>query len=48
LLGLAKLLPETWFNKLFYEVLNRTRRRRAERGDYRPDAGLGRNGNSGD
>ena len=35
LLGLAKLLPETWFNKLFYEALNRARRRRAARGDYR-------------
>jgi hypothetical protein len=48
LLGLAKLLPETWFNKLFYEALNLARRRRAARGDYRPDPELKRDGKSGD
>lgn len=34
LLGLAKLLPEAWFNKLFYRMLNRTRTRRVARGEY--------------
>jgi GT2 family glycosyltransferase len=36
LLSLAKLLPETWFNKLFYGALNRARRRRVKRGEYQP------------
>jgi glycosyltransferase involved in cell wall biosynthesis len=34
LLGLAKLLPEPWFNDLFYRLLVTTRARRVERGDY--------------
>jgi glycosyltransferase involved in cell wall biosynthesis len=36
LLGLAKLLPEPWFNDLFYRMLVTTRARRVERGDYQP------------
>ena len=34
LLGLAKLLPEPWFNDLFYRTLVTTRARRVQRGDY--------------
>jgi GT2 family glycosyltransferase len=34
LLGLAKLLPESWFNRLFYRLLTATRARRVGRGDY--------------
>jgi len=41
LLGLAKLLPEAWFNRLFYRLLTMTRARRIDRGDYR-QASLGR------
>jgi len=36
LLGLAKLLPEAWFNHLFYRVLVVARARRVERGEYQP------------
>ena len=36
LLGLAKLLPESWFNGLFYRLLVATRARRMERGAYQP------------
>ena len=36
LLGLAKLLPESWFNELFYRLLVVTRARRLGRGEYRP------------
>ena len=36
LLGLAKLLPEAWFNGLFYRLLVVTRARRIGRGDYQP------------
>jgi glycosyltransferase involved in cell wall biosynthesis len=35
LLGLAKLLPEAWFNLLFYRLLTMTRTRRAGHGKYR-------------
>jgi glycosyltransferase involved in cell wall biosynthesis len=35
LLGLAKLLPESWFNRLFYRLLGFSRARRVERGEYR-------------
>jgi glycosyltransferase involved in cell wall biosynthesis len=38
LLGLAKVLPEPWFNDLFYRLLTVTRARRIERGVYRPPA----------
>ena len=34
LLGLAKLLPESWFNRLFYRLLAFNRARRVERGEY--------------
>jgi glycosyltransferase involved in cell wall biosynthesis len=34
LLGLAKLLPESLFNRLFYRLLTATRARRVERGEY--------------
>jgi hypothetical protein len=34
LLGLAKLLPERWFNLLFYRLLTMTRARRVEHGKY--------------
>jgi glycosyltransferase involved in cell wall biosynthesis len=34
LLFLAKLLPESWFNQLFYRLLVVTRARRVERGEY--------------
>jgi glycosyltransferase involved in cell wall biosynthesis len=34
LLGLAKLLPESWFNRLFYRLLAFSRARRVERGEY--------------
>jgi glycosyltransferase involved in cell wall biosynthesis len=34
LLGLAKLLPEPWFNGLFYRLLTTTRARRVQRGEY--------------
>jgi glycosyltransferase involved in cell wall biosynthesis len=34
LLGLAKLLPEPWFNDLFYRLLVATRAHRIERGAY--------------
>ncbi len=34
LLGLAKLLPEAWFNLLFYRLLTMTRTRRASYGKY--------------
>lgn len=34
LLGLAKLLPEAWFNQMFYRLLVVTRARRIQRGDY--------------
>jgi hypothetical protein len=33
LLLLAKLLPETWFNNLFFWLLSKTRMRRVNRGD---------------
>jgi glycosyltransferase involved in cell wall biosynthesis len=36
LLGLAKLLPEAWFNDLFYRLLVTTRARRVKRGEYQP------------
>jgi glycosyltransferase involved in cell wall biosynthesis len=36
LLGLAKLLPEAWFNQLFYRLLTMTRTRRVDRGEYKP------------
>jgi glycosyltransferase involved in cell wall biosynthesis len=36
LLGLAKLLPESWFNGLFYRLLTATRAHRVERGTYQP------------
>jgi hypothetical protein len=38
LLGLAKLLPESWFNALFYRLLVMTRAHRVERGAYQPHA----------
>ena len=38
LLGLAKLLPESWFNHLFYRLLISTRARRVGRGEYQPPA----------
>lgn len=38
LLGLAKLLPESWFNRLFYRLLAVTRARRIGRGQYQPPA----------
>jgi hypothetical protein len=38
LLGLAKLLPEPWFNGLFYRLLVMTRAHRVERGAYQPHA----------
>ena len=34
LLGLAKLLPETWFNRLFYHLLTMSRARRVGDGKY--------------
>jgi glycosyltransferase involved in cell wall biosynthesis len=34
LLGLAKLLPEAWFNSLFYRLLTTTRARRVDHGKY--------------
>jgi glycosyltransferase involved in cell wall biosynthesis len=34
LLGLAKLLPEAWFNLLFFRLLTATRARRVDRGEY--------------
>jgi glycosyltransferase involved in cell wall biosynthesis len=34
LLGLAKLLPEAWFNSLFFRLLTATRARRVGRGEY--------------
>ena len=34
LLGLAKLLPEAWFNFLFYRLLTMTRARRVDHGKY--------------
>jgi len=34
LLGMAMLLPESWFNHLFYRLLTATRARRVERGEY--------------
>jgi glycosyltransferase involved in cell wall biosynthesis len=34
LLGLARLLPESWFNRLFYRLLTGTRARRVDRGEY--------------
>jgi len=34
LLGLAKLLPEAWFNFLFYRLLTTTRTRRVDHGKY--------------
>jgi GT2 family glycosyltransferase len=34
LLGLAKLLPEAWFNRLFFRLLTATRARRVDRGEY--------------
>lgn len=37
LLGLAKLLPEPWFNDLFYRLLVATRARRVERGEYQAE-----------
>ena len=36
LLALAKVLPESWFNRLFYHLLVVTRARRVGRGKYRP------------
>ena len=36
LLGMAKLMPESWFNRLFYRLLVATRARRVERGEYQP------------
>lgn len=36
LLGLAKLLPEAWFNRLFYRLLTMTRARRVGEGKYQP------------
>jgi glycosyltransferase involved in cell wall biosynthesis len=36
LLGLAKLLPESWFNHLFYRMLVVARARRIGRGEYQP------------
>jgi len=38
LLGMAKLLPESWFNRLFYRLLVATRARRVDRGEYRAAA----------
>lgn len=36
LLGLAQLLPEAWFNLLFYRLLTMTRARRVDHGKYQP------------
>jgi glycosyltransferase involved in cell wall biosynthesis len=36
LLFLAKLLPESWFNRLFHRLLVVTRARRVGRGEYQP------------
>jgi glycosyltransferase involved in cell wall biosynthesis len=38
LLFLAKLLPESWFNRLFHRLLVVTRARRLGRGEYQPVA----------
>jgi glycosyltransferase involved in cell wall biosynthesis len=38
LLALAKMLPESWFNELFYRLLVVTRARRVKRGEYQPES----------